>query len=104
MAQSVELLTLDFGSGHNLKVCGFEPRVALCANNSVEPAWDSFSLPVSLETGNIPFAENSKARRLTKSQFGSPCASDSKPIQPSFLNRWRASPPCAHVWTCAFSL
>ena len=39
MAQSVKHLTLDFGSGHDLTVHGFE-RVRLCAD-SVEPAWDS---------------------------------------------------------------
>ena len=31
MAQLVELLTLDFGSGHDLTVCGFEPHTGLCA-------------------------------------------------------------------------
>ena len=46
-AQSVKRLTLNFGSGHDLTVCGFEPRVGLCAD-SVEPAWDSLSLPFSL--------------------------------------------------------
>ena len=43
MAQSVKRLTLDFGSGHDLMVCEFEPRAG-----SVEPAWDSPSLPLSL--------------------------------------------------------
>ena len=42
MAQPVKRLTLDLGSGHDLAVCGIEPRV------SVEPAWDSHSLPLSL--------------------------------------------------------
>ena len=44
-AQSVKRLTLGFGSGHDLTVCGFEPRVGLCADSS-EPAWDC--LPLSL--------------------------------------------------------
>ena len=35
-------LTLDFGSGHDLTVCEFEPCVGLCTDN-VEPAWDSLS-------------------------------------------------------------
>ena len=45
MAQLVERLTLDFDSGHALMVRGIEPRVGLCAN-SMEPAWDSLSLPL----------------------------------------------------------
>ena len=39
---SVERPTLDFGSGHDLVVREFEPRVGLHAA-SVEPAWDSLS-------------------------------------------------------------
>ena len=31
VAQSVECLTLDFGSGHDLMVYGFEPCSGLCA-------------------------------------------------------------------------
>ena len=46
-AQSVERLTLDFGSGHNLMVPGIEPRTGLCAD-SMEPAWDSLCLALSL--------------------------------------------------------
>ena len=42
VAQSVKHLTLDFGSGHDLIVCGLEPHPGLCAE-SVEPAWDSLS-------------------------------------------------------------
>ena len=37
VAQSVKRPTLDFGSGHDLMVCWFEPRIRLCADN-VEPA------------------------------------------------------------------
>ena len=47
MAQSVKQLNLDFGSGHDLTVCEFEPWAGLHAG-SVEPAWDSVSLPRSL--------------------------------------------------------
>ena len=47
VAQSVLCLTLGFGSGHDLLVCGFEPRIELCAD-SVEPVWYSLSLPLSL--------------------------------------------------------
>ena len=47
VAQSVQHLTLGFGSGHDLSVCGFEPHVGLCAN-STEPAWNSVSLSLSV--------------------------------------------------------
>ena len=46
VAQSVKLPTLDFGSGHDLMVCGFELHVGLCVG-SVEPAWDSLCLCAS---------------------------------------------------------
>ena len=42
VAQSVKHLTLGFGSGHNLMVCGFEPRIRLCVDGA-EPAWNSLS-------------------------------------------------------------
>ena len=47
MAQLVKHPPLGFGSGHDLMVCEFEPRVGLCAHN-VDPAWDSQSLRLSL--------------------------------------------------------
>ena len=47
MAQLVKCLTLDLGSSHDLTVWEIEPRVELCAD-SMEPAWDSFSLSLSL--------------------------------------------------------
>ena len=37
VVQSVKRLTLDFGSGHDLSVCEFEPCIGLCAD-SAEPA------------------------------------------------------------------
>ena len=37
MAQSVERLSLDFGSGHDLPVREFEPRVGLWTDNA-EPS------------------------------------------------------------------
>ena len=46
MAQSVEHLTLDFGSSHDLTVPGIKPRVRLWAD-SAEPAWDSLSPSLS---------------------------------------------------------
>ena len=42
VAQSVKLPTLDFGSGHDLTVCEFEPSTGLCAH-SAEPASDPVS-------------------------------------------------------------
>ena len=46
VTQLVEHLILDFGSGHDLTVRGFEPHISL-RTDSEEPAWDSFSLPLS---------------------------------------------------------
>ena len=47
MAQSVKHQTLDFSSGHDLTIHGFELQVGLYAN-SVDPAWDSLSLSLTL--------------------------------------------------------
>ena len=49
MAQSVECLTLDFGSGHDLTVHEIELCIGLCADN-VELAWDSLLLSPPLPT------------------------------------------------------
>ena len=46
VAQLVKQLTLDFDSGHDLIVHGFEPCVGLCTD-SAEPAWNFLSLPLS---------------------------------------------------------
>ena len=46
MAQSVEHPTPDLSSGRDLEVREMEPPIGLCAG-SVEPAWDSLSLPLS---------------------------------------------------------
>ena len=42
MDQSIKRSTLDFGSGHDLMVCGIETHVRLCTV-SPEPAWDFLS-------------------------------------------------------------
>ena len=42
MAQLVKHPTLDFGSGHDLTICGFGPLTRLCAD-SIESAWDYLS-------------------------------------------------------------
>ena len=46
MAQSAKLPTLGFGSGHDLTVGEFEPRIRLYTD-SAEPAWDSLSPSLS---------------------------------------------------------
>ena len=48
VAQLVECLTLDFGSGHDLNVCEIEPCVRFYTENA-EPGWDflSASLPLT---------------------------------------------------------
>ena len=60
MAQLVECLTLDFGSGHELVVLGIEPPIWLCAD-SMGPAWDSLSPPLSaplLSTCTLSVSQN----------------------------------------------
>ena len=52
VAQFIKHLTLDFGSGHDLLGCETQPHIRLCAD-SVEPAWDSLSLPLSLSLPNL---------------------------------------------------
>ena len=47
VAQLVKCPTLGFGSGHDLRVCEFKPHTGLHTDSS-EPAWDSFSLLLSL--------------------------------------------------------
>ena len=47
VAESVECLTLDLDSGHDLAVREFKPHIRLCADRA-DPAWDSLSLPLSL--------------------------------------------------------
>ena len=47
VAQPVKHPTLGFSLGHDLTVCGIEPRIGFCAD-SMEPAWDSLSLPLPL--------------------------------------------------------
>ena len=46
-AQSIEHVTLDFCSGHDLTVCEFKPHVRVCTD-SPEPAWEFLSLSLSL--------------------------------------------------------
>ena len=40
-------LSVDFGSGHDLTVCEFEPRVGLCADSSEPGACFGFCVSLS---------------------------------------------------------
>ena len=44
MAQLLKRLALGLGSGHDLTVCGTDPRAGLCIG-SMDPGWDSVSAP-----------------------------------------------------------
>ena len=62
VAQSVKSLALDFGSGRDLTVRGFEPCVGLCADRA-EPAWDSLSPSLSAPpalTLSVSLSQNKK--------------------------------------------
>ena len=59
MAQLLKRPTLGFNSGHDLMVCGLEPHVGLCAD-SVEPAWDSLSFPLSMSLPRLSMLSLSK--------------------------------------------
>ena len=48
VAQSVECLTLGSGSGRDLAVCTFEPRIGLCADSADLLRIISLSPPFSL--------------------------------------------------------
>ena len=49
VAQLVKRPTLDFGSAHDLTVCGIEPHLRLCADSaSTELAWDSLLFSLSI--------------------------------------------------------
>ena len=65
MAQLVELLTLNFSSGHGLTFHGIEPWVELCAD-SVEPTWDFLSLPLSLPLSLCPSFSLSLSLNINK--------------------------------------
>ena len=59
MVQLVKHLTLDFGSGHSLTVCEFEPRIGL-HNGSVEPSWDILCVSLSPLLSAAPQLEVNK--------------------------------------------
>ena len=45
-AQPARHPTLDFSSGHDLTVCGFEPLIGLQADGA-DPTWDAVSFSLS---------------------------------------------------------
>ena len=53
VAQSVKHPTPDFSSCRDPTVCEFEPCIRLCTG-SVEPGWDSVSLPLSPPPPSLP--------------------------------------------------
>ena len=53
-AQSGQHLTLDCGSGRDLTVHGFEPRVRLCANSSEPGIGFGFCVSLSLSLSLCP--------------------------------------------------
>ena len=68
VAQLVERLTLDLGSGHDLPVCEFEPHIRLYAD-SAQPACDSVSPSLSLPLPrllSISLSQNKKNFFLVK--------------------------------------
>ena len=69
MAHSVEGLTLGVGSGHDLTVHGFEPRIGLC-DDSTEPPLDSLSpsLPAPLPLAHV-FSLSLKINKHLKKIF-----------------------------------
>ena len=55
VVQSVKHQTLHLGSGHDVAVRGFEPRIGLCTD-STEAAWDSLSLSLSVPPSSLPLS------------------------------------------------
>ena len=64
MAQSIEGLTLDFGSGHDLTVCGFEPHLGL--HTEVWSLLGILSLSLSLSLCSSPTHMYTCMRSLSK--------------------------------------
>ena len=53
MIQSVKLLTLDFGSGHDLMVCEIEPCIGLCTDSTEPTLGLSLPLPPSPHSSSL---------------------------------------------------
>ena len=67
MAQLVECLTFDFGSGHDPRVVGLSPVSGSVL--SVEPGWDSLSLSVSLSLCLSVSVSLKHNKKIKKTQF-----------------------------------
>ena len=65
MAQSFKRQTLDFGSGHDLRVHEFESHVGLYADSAL-PAWDSLSLFLCLPLPHLLSLSVSLSLSLSK--------------------------------------
>ena len=63
MAQLVKHQTVNFGSGRDLMVRGFKPRIRLHAD-STGPAWDSLSLPLLHTTPHVLSLSLSKINKI----------------------------------------
>ena len=59
--------SLIFGLGYDLRVREFEPSIKPC-NDSAEPAWDSFSLPLSVPP-QLVLSLSLKINKLKKQHF-----------------------------------
>ena len=62
VAQSVKHLALDFGSGHDLRVMSLRPMSHFPL--SMESAWDSLSLPLSLPMVTLSFSKTQKNKKV----------------------------------------
>ena len=101
MAQLVEKPTLDFGSGHDLMVCGFEPYTGLCADSSEPGACFRFyvslslcpSPPCALSVSEInkKFLKNVQGARGWRSRL-------SVRLQPGHDLTVREFEPCVRLW------
>ena len=60
----------DFGSGHDLTVCEFEPRVGLCAHSSEPGACFGFCVSLSLPQGVFKIHRKSKTLTTTAMPSG----------------------------------
>ena len=69
VAQSAELPALNFGSGQDLMICGFELHVWLCTN-STEPAWDFSPKPPPPLKRSLSLKINEHLKKKKKKNYG----------------------------------
>ena len=68
VAPSVKHPTLGFGSGHDLMVHEFDPHVGLHAD-TMEPAWNSLSLSLSLLLSAPPLLSHSLSLKINENSL-----------------------------------